>query len=1461
MKILTGKLMWSKRYKWNKIILTLILTTSMLAGNVVYAREDQVDDPPVVVKQNEGFSNQITLKEDISISSTSMLMLGNSSNTSNQPTLMMMNEVENNIPVVTPPTILTGLEDPSDDPNKPNTPNNPNNLNDPSNLNNPNKLIASNNPSFSTDTSSQSQTTAEHTEETNNPTQDTKLNQDSNITQDTKLNQDNNITQDSKLTQDSNHTPYKDLVHFTSHTHKHQTAVQHMLDDHHRAERIAKQQLGIEVSLKYLSTQSLSLEAGMEFPEEGIEVNLPVDVANGTQIIILHYIESENQWEALTAIANNRKVEVRFFSFSPIILYELIDGVEPPVVKEDGITYFTVGFKDIFGKVVYTREVPEGSTVDPYTNHVNQLIGLTGDRFFEYWSLMPHGSPFDFENTIIERSVNFVPVLSQGHYVIFLSEGTQVDPQLVRMGEVAFEPEPPTRAGYTFVHWSLDSDISESKAYDFNMPIRKHVSLRAVWKPETVSYRVVFWVEKPDIIGDPGEDTSNYEFYKEVLMKATAGSLVDYRTESTLKQLPTADQKVVDPSFKIPYATFARGEQKEVNGAGTTIVNVFFNRILFTIHFDLNPGMNSNTEANNARMWFDGQTKEYKQGYEIPNTSSTGIPTKNIDTERYSFQAKYEQDIEQLWPSSWNATFVRESKKKGATEPWNLSANKTAITSLVHWSWDRNTNASRDFVTKRIFFSSEMLPMTGTTTHYVAEWGNVKPGIVNYYMEQLPGQVGEVLQSFDKVTPDRWYVKDERLSQKINAETTVTGKQIDGYEFVGRIVKNDINEFNLYYIRTKHTLSFNTMGGTPTIPDKSVMFGMNLSHSSVFPAVQPTKYVDGVESTFAGWYLDAGYKFPLKAGDRSEASTMPNHDLTLYAKWIDQPHNVTYYPNLSKQSQPYHAEVVAHGEYAKSIPLDIDGQAIANWYIYIRINGAEVPIAYHPESIPINKDLHLYAGFSSHGHRVTYHVDDLVNGSPPQDENSYAHNTQAIVLSKGKMTRKGHIFVGWKSNVDERIYVEGDGITMLSNVTLTALWEADDSQMRDLMYTVRYTLDGVEVTKDTYEVHLPVWSDAEQSKGVKPIPISAENNRYYGYHLLQNPYVLPPLIYHGEVITVPYVINVYQISVLDLDGVVVKHVADGFRVKHGHSVGVPSIPGYRILDSEAAKFAHVTEDRIVYAIPDCNSSSQTFCPNDPNQGGSGGCGEWPWNCPYQHTDDCPGKGGTEGPGSSGDGGSETTGTGTTGIGNTTSSTKKTGNTTSAIIRGNKNPSSTKANTKSSGESTTLEITLDQDGYSEEPYHPQRYVPSKRIIPEDIVSNEDDWKLELNYHSYEQGSWALINFLLMILTALTCVMLLVLYIRNRREETSKQRLSYYDELSSRAQESYEEELRFKRMIHVLSIVPAVVAIVVFYLTEDIRLPMTYTDQWTVLMILIAMMQMGIVILSKRRVEGKERERVY
>ncbi len=112
-----------------------------------------------------------------------------------------------------------------------------------------------------------------------------------------------------------------------------------------------------------------------------------------------------------------------------------------------------------------------------------------------------------------------------------------------------------------------------------------------------------------------------------------------------------------------------------------------------------------------------------------------------------------------------------------------------------------------------------------------------------------------------------------------------------------------------------------------------------------------------------------------------------------------------------------------------------------------------------------------------------------------------------------------------------------------------------------------------------------------------------------------------------------------------------------------------------------------------------------------------------------------------------------------------------------------------------------------------------------------------------------ASWALLNLLLTVATALGSAALLIGYfVRKKNEE---EQASEREETRNNEEDETPARLKRKGLARLLSIPVGVVSIIVFILTEDMTLPMTLMDEWTLLMFLIFAVQMVLTILSRKK----------
>lgn len=623
---------------------------------------------------------------------------------------------------------------------------------------------------------------------------------------------------------------------------------------------------------------------------------------------------------------------------------------------------WVVMFQNADGKIIATQEVANGEkaqAIDGPTPPQNQV--------FDAWYL--DGAPYDFA-TPITGNITLSPHFLNTYYVYYISKGSAVAPEVVPDGTVVGKPADPERQGYTFSHWSTTEDDSTGP-FDFTQPITQDTMLYGIWVPEKVNYTVVYWFEKPNIVGDAGTDLANYQFSKSQTKKALAGSTVK------------ADELYANWGLnRVDYGYYSHGDEVVVAGNGTTVLNVYFKRTLYTVTFNLDGGT----------MEFNGQTYTDSQ---------------------YSFQAKYEQDIYDLWVSAANADLHKKDGKK--------------TKGLEYWSGNGQMYVShKPILTKDVLPSSGGQP-TGSIT-YAAHWDETREAQVNYWL-QVPD---------DDNLPDdvvkknkKWYSKNNVYTQKLvlGANSNLEPKQIAGFEKPSDDAEKK-DEYDFYYDRSTYKLSFNTMGGSSIDPVSKIRYEAPLA-----------KYMENKIPTregfdFKGWYLDSGYYMPFDAA----SATMPNANLVLYAKWESTQYSAEFFTHEGDEA-PVATQGVADDEYVKDpgtykLGHFYDGLGeFEGWYWYLP--GTQRLVSYSWET-PVAGDVQLYAQWKTDGFKVTYETGEG-SGLAPVDENEYALDVLAPVQQDTGLTPPdGKIFVGWQVNGQGITYYPGNTVKVSGDITLVA---------------------------------------------------------------------------------------------------------------------------------------------------------------------------------------------------------------------------------------------------------------------------------------------------------------------------------------------------------------------------------------------------------------------------------------
>ncbi|HHT24369.1 MAG TPA: hypothetical protein GXZ76_02465, partial [Clostridiaceae bacterium] len=122
-----------------------------------------------------------------------------------------------------------------------------------------------------------------------------------------------------------------------------------------------------------------------------------------------------------------------------------------------------------------------------------------------------------------------------------------------------------------------------------------------------------------------------------------------------------------------------------------------------------------------------------------------------------------------------------------------------------------------------------------------------------------------------------------------------------------------------------------------------------------------------------------------------------------------------------------------------------------------------------------------------------------------------------------------------------------------------------------------------------------------------------------------------------------------------------------------------------------------------------------------------------------------------------------------------------------------------------------------------------------------------------------AEWALLNLLLTILTGIIMIVLWITYFTNKKREDEEDEETEAEVAYTDADEDEDrDKLKRKGILRLLSIIPFVVAVIVFILTEDMRNPMVLVDRWTIWMAVIALVQLVLALFCKKSYEEEEEE---
>ncbi len=775
---------------------------------------------------------------------------------------------------------------------------------------------------------------------------------------------------------------------------------------------------------------------------------------------------------------------------------------------------YIVTFIDTDDTILDVLEVEAGQPV-PKTSKVAKLgVGLD----VEYWYEAGTSTPFGFGATI-DRNITLYPSTAKQGLLLFYTQGSYVEEQSGPNGFIPRKPEPeeePTREGYNFKYWATKEGGTEDDTFDFSQPIYSEVWAYAIWDAKEAGYTVNFWNENANIKDDPGDpwetgNLGNYEFVysaevKEGVLAGTPITVSAEAAEALYAQNDTA-------KTLLNRSTFCWSEEKEIAGNGSTVINVYYKRNVYTFLFDVT--YNS--------------TKPYTP-FEDTWLRTLGDPTHR---QTYEISVKLGQDVTNIWPSevgglsgkaftNWDgyynngAVAISELMIVEGYTPTNGSKLRTSIEGKIYCpaKW---TDAVTAYYELRYYYCENLagdgyvsgVPFTtladvnltdppfidkeGTTRWYTfrrtasvnvqsAQPGAISaktgdrnergwPGTaINGFLTITAGISGTV-----KITPSYQVAKLVEPDSEEEKELNAAGYKLADYcdaEGNSRI-------YNLYYYmpRLSPTLTLHLGAGGALegdangfVSDGATFKKKLLYETPVKKEDLPTPYKEGYN--FVGWYKDEYFIQPYEGG------TMPAQDYILYAKFEGTDCTVAYYD--TDGALPLCTKAYAAGEYIQThAPEEIkelqaiytvngqyvEGKGVFQGWGY-KVGETNVLMYFNKDGIAINKSYELHAIWNTSGFEVTYMCDEdgawkeyAKQTVKPGNSNTVAKNNQRLPVPPARV---GYNFAGWylSSGLTGQQFYASTPVT--GNITVYAKWEKP-------RYSYAYYVDGVFYASGTAE--------------------------------------------------------------------------------------------------------------------------------------------------------------------------------------------------------------------------------------------------------------------------------------------------------------------------------------------------------------------------------------------------------
>ncbi len=696
------------------------------------------------------------------------------------------------------------------------------------------------------------------------------------------------------------------------------------------------------------------------------------------------------------------------------------------------------------------------------------------------------------------------------------------------------------------------------------------------------------------------------------------------------------------------YLDYVRAEQDvTVQGDGSTVVNVYYEYRIYTIRFIY-------AKKNGSSYQIAGLTRDGTLNNCWWTSGGTALPTfkdPSGKTERstvvingttyyyISLTAKFGADISAIWPSA-------NIGDAGSYEWGSWAA--AAGTGYREKYGDAHANIVGPYPTMStdmIVDNPELLEDgTYLAQNMIAWWGSnqgIQPHAYHNYYEMLPGEEEISGKTYTTYNGKRYRLEETYVfTAAHNGDTRVDPIYYNGFACINdsRDTSNDTQENSnnyanngncdlcgntcnycntFYYDRNSHSLYFwNYNGYLQEGTGAQVVYGDTLTKYGAYVndafMRQPENYPDNLEADayqFAGWYTTSDC---LDGTEMDWTSTMPDSDMTVYAKWVPVPRTVRFFldradmdarvtipermdelwkethDGQSNPNSPYMKFDTKTDIPNKSFLSEIDAPGMSEGYENHPYKGFTfvgwfymedgVEKAFDPKNMPVTQDMDLYGKWSSNvlcPYEIRFVLDENGNGvldagettfvADPITGSTLAGNSRTFD-AKGDTALYADYQAGYYPNVASHTidFKASDEAGVVYNF----LYKQGDPEP----YTVKYLEKGTNKVLAT-EVTYPNNQKAVVTENFKPIP---------GYmpDAFQKTLVVVPdsdenvitFYYTVDTVRAPYQVNHY-VQTLDGTGWIEYRSADFTGdIDKAYSADALTITGFTFSAEKTADF-------------------------------------------------------------------------------------------------------------------------------------------------------------------------------------------------------------------------------------------------------------------------------------------------